>query len=50
MAHIAARRDLDQVAGAEDVVADSLADVDLHERHVLVGGGVEDKVGLMPRE
>ena len=31
--------------GAEDVVLDRLARIRLHQRHVLVGGRVEDDLG-----
>src|ERR1035437_119539 len=43
-------RHRDEVGGAEDVVGDGLDDVLLHERHVLVRGGVEDGVGAEPIE
>ena len=33
--------------GAQHVVSDRLADVRFHQRHVLVGGGVEDDFGAM---
>ena len=32
---------------AEDVVLDGLAGIELHQRHVLVGGGVDDDLGLV---
>ena len=34
-----------QHLGAADVVADRFADVQFHQRHVLVRGGVEDDLG-----
>ena len=37
-------------AGAADVVADRLADVHFHQRHVLVGGRVEHDFGTVLRE
>ena len=39
-------RGLGDDAGRDRVVADRLERVRLHQRHVLVGGGVEDDVGL----
>ena len=36
--------------GAEDVVLDRLARIRLHQRHVLVGGGVEDDLRRVGRE
>jgi len=36
--------------GADDVVLHRLAGVELHERHVLVGGSVEDELRAMAAE
>ena len=43
-----ALRRLGEEPRAADVVLDRLAGVLLHQRHVLVRGGVEDDLGLMP--
>ena len=44
------RRRLHQLPRAEHVVLHRLARAQLHQRHVLVRGGVKDDVGRMPRE
>ncbi len=38
------------LVGAEDVVLDGFLRIVLHQGHVLVGGGVEDDVGVVARE